>query len=823
MWNKIQNFYRSEKMITTKAHRSEEVTERELRHQALSLEVAKEGIVLLENKGVLPMEPCRVALYGAGAGYTITGGSGSGEVNTRHNVTVEEGLEKAGFEIATKSWIARYDRLWRAGKALFLHRVRWKLIWPTMRVINEIMEAEYRYPAGGRIRAKGFWRKANGIDTCIYVLARQSGEGHDLQDQPGGFQMSAREVQHIRVCAEHYERFVLVINTGAPIDLSPLDEIEGIDAIVYMGQLGMEGGTALAQVLTGQCNPSGKLAVTWPKRYADVPFGDEFGKEYRKAYYKEGIYVGYRYYDSFQVSPRYPFGFGRSYTTFAVEHLGTDLQGDAVRCRVKVSNTGSRPGKEVVQVYVRCPGKDREYKRLTAFGKTEELAPGASQELTMTFAVSELSRYDEQTAQTVVDAGRYLIKTGTCSRATEAAAVLRVDEKVVLSEHRHLCAPRTKITQMSHVNRVVIPKGLPELVWAPKDKKFRTFDYTERPDTYCAPARKTVESLTTEECVRLCVGTGMLGEQEGFRTPGAVGHTTTEFLDRDIPNAEFCDGPAGVRLERRAVQYPDGKIYAVDLPLSIYEYFPPFLIRWFVLGNPKKGQMLYQYVTGFPIEAMQAQTWNTALIKRVGKAVHDEMEAYGVTFWLAPAMNIVRNPLCGRNYEYYSEDPLLTGLMAAAVTRGVQCTPDRHVTVKHFCANNQEKERFFMSSEVDERALREIYWKGFETVVKAAHPRAAMAAYNKLNGVYCSENSELCTDLLRYEWGFEGVVMTDWMGTGKDKADEVEAIRAGVDLIMPGADSEVDSLRKAYRDGRLTEAEIRMAAERIVFAIKAKG
>ncbi len=807
-------------MVTTKAHRSEAVTEREVKHQALSLEVARESIVLLENNGVLPLEPCRVALYGAGAGYTITGGSGSGEVNTRHNVTVAEGLEKAGFEIATKSWIARYNRLWKAGKALFLHRVRWKLIWPSMRVINEIMEAEYRYPVGSRIWVTGY--RLRGVDTCIYVLARQSGEGHDLKDEPGGFQMSAREIQHIRVCAQKFKRFVLVINTGAPIDLSPLDTIEGIDAIVYMGQLGMEGGTALAEVLTGQCNPSGKLAVTWPKRYADVPFGDEFGKVYRKAYYKEGIYVGYRYYDSFQVTPRYPFGFGRSYSTFAVEPLRTQIEGDTVRCVARVTNTGERAGKEVVQVYVRCPGKDREYKRLTAFGKTDELAPGASQELTLSFAVSELSRYDEKQAQTVVEAGQYLIKIGACSRATQAAAVLRVDEKVVLSEHQHLCAPRTKVTQMSHVNRIAIPKGLPEIVWQPQDKTVKTFDYTERPDTYCASAGKILEQLTTEECARLCVGTGMSGEQKGFRTPGAVGHTTTDFLERGIPNAELCDGPAGVRLERRAVQYPDGKIYAVDLPLSIYEYFPPFLIRWFVLGNAKKGQMLYQYVTGFPIEAMQAQTWNTALIERIGKAVHDEMEAYGVTFWLAPAMNIVRNPLCGRNYEYYSEDPLLTGLMATAVTRGVQCTPDRHVTIKHFCANNQEKERFFMSSEVDERALREIYWKGFETVVKAAHPRAVMAAYNKLNGVYCPENSELCTDLLRHEWGFEGVVMTEWMGTGKDKADVVEAIRAGVDMIMPGEDSEVSAIRKAYRDGGLTEEEIRMAAERIVFAVKSE-
>ena len=245
------------------------------------------------------------------------------------------------------------------------------------------MAAEYRYPSGDAITEQEI--KASGTETCVYILSRQSGEGHDRRNEAGSFRLTETEIMNIRLCAGHYARFVLVLNTGAVIDLSPLDEIEGINALVYMNQLGMEGGNALAAVLTGKRSPSGKLAVTWPKSYADVPFGSEFGKpDCDTARYKEGIYVGYRYFDSFGVEPRYAFGYGKSYTDFTVETKTVELVGTDVQLSVGVTNTGAFSGKEIVQIYVSCPqaGQAKEYQRLAAFGKTRLLAPGEQETLT---------------------------------------------------------------------------------------------------------------------------------------------------------------------------------------------------------------------------------------------------------------------------------------------------------------------------------------------------------------------------------------------------------------------------------------------------------
>lgn len=804
--------------MDTKAKLTDNISELEQRNRKIAFEAATEGIVLLENHGCLPLKPCKLALYGAGAQYTIKGGSGSGEVNVRHNVSTIEGLETAGFDIVTKNWISRYDKLWKTGKQNFLKSVRRKLWWPTAKRLDALLGTEYRYPSGDLITQDEL--SVCDTDYCIYVLSRQSGEGHDLEDCPGSFRMDEIEVQNIRLCASHFAHFILLINTGTPIDLSTLDDLQGIDAVVYMGQLGMEGGNAVAAVLTGKVTPSGKLAVSWPSAYKDVPFGNEFGKDSAHAPYKEGIYVGYRYYDSFDITPRYPFGYGLSYTHFALDKVNATIHNDRITCSARVKNIGKQyAGKQVVQVYVRCPGNDREYQRLVTFAKTDLLNPGEGQTLELSFHLSTLSCYDQQSAQTIIEAGDHLLSLGFLSRETRPVAAIHIDRKIILTKHNNLCVSASHIAELTHTNRFSLPDNLPRLTVNPNDLRSKHIDYSSRPEQLSTQASAALNTLSTEDCIKFCAGTGMSGENRGFRTPGAVGHTTTDFFDRGIPNAEMCDGPAGIRLERRAVLYPSGNIKPIDVSLSIYEFLPELLLKWLVLGNPQKGQILYQFVTGFPIEAMVAQTWNIPLAAKIGKAVGEEMNEYGVTFWLAPAMNIVRNPLCGRNYEYFSEDPLLTGLMAAAITNAVQSVPNKYVTFKHFCANNQETARRTVSADVDERVLREIYWKGFEIAVKTSHPRAVMAAYNKLNGVYCANNSQLCNDLLRCEWNFDGIVMTDWMSTGKELANEAECLRCGTDLIMPGGEKDVQTLLDAYRIGCLKETDIRRAAGRLLQAI----
>ncbi len=806
-------------MITTKATTNKAITERERNGRRLAYQAAVEGIVLLENDGTLPITPGKIALFGAGAQYTIKGGSGSGEVNVRHTVTVKEGLEKAGFTITTQDWIRRYDKIWKEGKEIFLQECRKKLFPPSTKVLADLMAAEYRYPAGDLIREDEI--AESGTDTCLYVLSRQSGEGHDRGDLAGSFRLEQVEIENIRLCAERYARFILIINTGASMDLSPLDEITGIGAIVYMGQLGMEGGRALTDVLTGKRTPSGKLAVTWPKRYEDVPFGNEFGiKDGSHALYKEGIYVGYRYYNSFHIQPRYPFGFGLSYTTFSLETASITLLGTNVNCEVKVRNTGIATGKEVVQVYVSCPqsGLEKEYQRLVSFGKTATLAPGESEILHLQFPVSYLSVYDEKAAKTVLEKGDYVIRVGQSSVDTQATAVLQLAEDIVLSVHRNMCSTEMIITKL-HAEAGLKPKaeieGLPVLRL--KKDLFETvhFSYEKKEERFHEDTEAFLDSFTALDMAKFCSGTGLFGENRGFSVPGAVGHTTTDYLDRGIPNIELCDGPAGLRIQRRSTRAKNGKIKPLDTSISLYEMLPNLLTK-FILGNPRKEEVLYQFVTGFPVAAMVAQSWNTELARRIGRAVSMEMSEYGVSIWLAPALNIVRNPLCGRNYEYYSEDPVLSGKFAAAITGGVQETPGNYVTIKHFAVNNQEENRYYVSSDLDERVLREIYLRGFEIAVRDGKPRFVMTAYNRINGSYCANSMDLCTEILRNEWKFSGAVMTDWLSTGEDRADAAAALRAGVDLIMPGGKSTVSYLKKAMRNGGLSGTELRRSCGRVL-------
>ena len=813
-------------MIQTNATNTDAVTERELKNKELAYVAAVQGIVLLENDGTLPISAGKIALFGAGSEYTIAGGSGSGEVNTRHNINVREGLETAGFEITTKKWIESYDRIWKAGKEQFLKESRKKLFKLNVSIMTELMSAEYQYPAGNSITEMDI--SESGTDTCIYILSRQSGEGADRKDVPGSFRLESTEIENIRTCAKAYSQFILVINAGAPIDLSPLEGISEINAVLYMGQLGMEGGRAFADVLLGKKTPSGKLAVSWPKSYKDVPFGEEFGSlanDLAHAAYKEGIYVGYRYYDSFGIEPRYHFGYGKSYTEFELQTEKIELRHEAVFVQLRVRNTGNNySGQEVVQVYVSCPnGKEEtEYQRLVAFAKTKELGAGEEEVLSISFPLSYLSSYDEENARSVLYSGNYILRIGTSSSATKAEAVFNLDTEIVLAQHKNLCKAQKKIAELKSnaTKECEETDSLPFITIPANLFLTEKYSYEDGTENFSEEVEKHLNELSPEEMIRFCTGTGLFGEAKGFVVPGGVGHTTTDFISRGIPNVEMCDGPAGLRVQRRSVQYKSGKIKAVDSSMSIYEILPKFVNK-LMNGNPKKGRLLYQFVTGFPVSAVVAQTWNQELAEKIGEAVSAEMSEYGVTFWLAPGMNIVRNPLCGRNFEYYSEDPVLTGKMAAAVTRGVQKTPGNYVTIKHFAANNQETNRQHVSSDLDERVLREIYLKGFEIAVKEAKPKAVMSAYNLINGVYCPNSRELCTDILRREWGFEGIVMTDWLATGKGRASEAKATESGVDMIMPGGNGVVRALQKGLRSGSLTKETVRKSCGRVLELILA--
>ena len=329
---------------------------------------------------------------------------------------------------------------------------------------------------------------------------------------------------------------------------------------------------------------------------------------------------------------------------------------------------------------------------------------------------------------------------------------------------------------------------------------------------------KIIDSVPLSLKSAIVVGIGMFGGETRFNLPGSVGNTTSKFWDRGLANVALCDGPAGLRIQKRSALDKNGKIKALDMALSIMESFPGF-VKKVMLGDEQKDTVLYQYTTAFPVANALAQTWNLELMQEVGNAIYQEMKEYGCTYWLAPAINIHRNPLCGRNFEYFSEDPRLSGLMAAAITRGVQQEDGYYVTVKHFACNNQEENRNKVSSNLSERALREIYLRGFETAVREGGAKAIMTSYNKVNGVYTPNSLDLCTNVLRCEWGFDGVVMTDWFSTNKNLASNAICMKVGNDLIMPGGISFKKEILQGVQSGMVTQQDVRRCCSNVVKSI----
>ena len=821
--------------LYTKAVESDAITTREAENRKVAYTAAIEGIVLLENDGTLPVKPGRIALFGAGAAFTIKGGTGSGEVNERHSVSIQEGLESAGFEITTKNWLADYEKDFLKAQEEHAKHVAQRLRrFDWISIVNPL---PFRYPYGRLITDAdiGADKHGDNTDTCIYVIARQSGECTDRDPVKNDYSLSEVELENIRICAKRYIKTIIVINTGSSMNMGFLDYIDGINAVVYFCQQGCEGGTALADILIGKASPSGRLSDTWVKNYNDIPFADEYaiisGKRY-EADYKEGIYVGYRYCDSFNVEPRYPFGYGLGYTDFSIDFLDLQIEDLKVDVRVSVKNTGMQySGKEVVQLYVSCPGTklEREQQSLAAFVKSKVLSPGESQELLLSFDMRDLAAYDQSDACFLLESGDYMLRIGKNSRCTAVCTVLEMERDFIVSRHQYILPvrePIKEITKASAVNQLDYqekkqdPDTPRRFIVNIESVKTRDINYTQPEITNDPKVLQILDKLSAEDMVELCVGIGMLGGAKYLTVPGAGGYTTSALLDKGLSNMVLCDGPAGVRLQKTSAITKKEKVKMIDAQLGAMNYLPK-IVKKLLFGNPKKDKLLYQFTTAFPVGNAMAQTWNVDMLEEIGKAAGREMVEYGVAIWLVPAMNIHRNPLCGRNFEYFSEDPLLSGKLAAAITRGAQSQNGCFTTLKHFACNNQEEGRQRMSTNVNERALREIYLRGFEIAVREGKPRCIMTSYNRINGEYTPNSHDLCTKVLRNEWGFDGLVMTDWFSTWEKQglAGNAAAIACGNDLIMPGGKSFKKKVREALKDGSLTEQSLKLAASNIIKVI----
>ncbi|MCL2050270.1 MAG: glycoside hydrolase family 3 C-terminal domain-containing protein [Lachnospiraceae bacterium] len=837
--------------IKTLASNSTAISKRETENARLSYEAALESIVLFENDGALPLKPGKIALYGNGVIYTLKGGTGSGEVNERNSVSILEGFYNAGFTVTNQSWLSDYRAEHDSKLALYNEAVK-KMVKDAFlklrfSVLHEVIGLSFNHPYGRMVTADDVIESA--CDTCIFVLARQAGESMDRNPDDFSFNLANEEIEQIRFLAKNYKKTIIVINTGACMNLSPLSTIKGINSIIYMGMLGGTGGKALADIIAGHCSPSGHLAATWMKTYDDVPFGRTYGKltkQAKEADYKEGIFVGYRYYDTFNVEPRYEFGYGKSYTSFMFQCLSAVVDKTTISMRVSVTNTGNYfAGREVVQIYA-CGPKNiaRPYQQLAAFGKSKTLAPQTSEELLLSFDMKDLARYDEKINAFILDTGEYVVRIGNSSRNTIPYVSVSIASDTVISRHLPFKRERPNITEIAHPNgqknnghnmnrskNYFLEADNREPIFRLKInvEDFPSYNYTVRMeniyeaenyfDDKNEAVRNVLNALTINDCVDVVVGDGMdiTGKVHDFYCPGAVGYTTPRLISKGLQDIALSDGPAGIRLLKTA-GVRGRKVKAMEPMVSFFNYLPKFILKR-ILGNPKRDKIVYQYTTAFPAAHSLAQSWNTELMTAVGRAISREMTEYGVTFWLAPGMNIHRNPLCGRNFEYYSEDPLLSGKMAAAVTKGVEETPGNFVTLKHFCCNNQETERMQMSSNLNERALREIYLRGFEIAVREAKPTGVMSSYNKLNGIYTANSYDLLTRVLRHEWDFDGVVMTDWLATTKGVANPALCLKAGNDLVMPGMKRDKKTILKALKKGLISENDIRRSAANVVRAI----
>lgn len=790
-------------------NRTDEVTELEKENRLLARQLAEEGIVLLENDGVLPLGKGNVALYGGGARLTVKGGSGSGDVRERYSVNIEDGLKNSGFRIVGTSWLERFTATYERDKQEFREKVEKAIkgypVWKVMAMFQKIGEFHLAYPVGDDIRDTDL---SDETDTCIYVIARQAGEGADRKREKGDYLLSDLEASNLKKCREHYRKLIVVLNCGSSLDLSPLKEIRP-NALLFYGQAGEEGGNALGRILSGEVTPSGKLTDTWAENYEDYPVARIAHPEKLEENYEEGIYVGYRWFDASGIRPMYPFGHGLSYTGFRHSCLKAEAEGSKVKLTVEVENTGKAPGKEVVFAFVYKPNKKMagEVKSLAAFAKTELLQAGGKQTVELRFDLRDHASYDEENSCWFLEEGIYGVSVGTDAEHCEPVTALHVARDTVTEQCRTCCPKQMPFEDWSIRTEGPDCTGLPVLEIRAESV---TNDYTYRLPEVSETVKHYLDTLTDEELAMYTMGGGYFNPTY-IKVLGSCGNTTSLLLKKGIPCIIMTDGPAGINImPKSAYTRRGGTRYIDELPQEWqWGWLKTVVARIPFLYAGKKDIRCYQYCTALPNATTVGQTFNTALVEKAGEGVGKEMLVMGVTLWLAPALNIHRDPLCGRNFEYYSEDPVVSGEMAAAITRGVQKNKGVGVTVKHFACNNREDDRTTVSSNLSEKALREIYLKGFRIVCRE-QPMALMTSYNRINGTYSANSRELLTDILRCEWGYEGLVMSDWDGV--DRGSYTEAVKCGNNMIMPGRKDIYEKICKALKDGELTREDLRVSA-----------
>ena len=751
-----------------------------LSSREVGIRVAEEGMVLLKNENqALPLEKGdTVAVFGINQVDYIQGGGGSGDMTSEYYKNLVDGLKDNGsvtvYEGLRSVYQADFDDYWKNDKRTYGYGSKQGavIMYRGEKAITDAQVADARKAA----------------DTAIITIGRPAGEDKDRENKKGDFLLSDNEKSMVeKVKNANFNKVIVILNVAGVTDTTWFDD--SIDAALVVYFPGMDGGRAIADVLCGDAYPSGKLVDTWAKNCDDYASSPYFGTS-GNTKYVEDIFVGYRYFETVPNAAdkvNYEFGSGLSYTDFEVSGIEVTHDDENITVSADVTNTGDTySGKEVLQVYYGAPEVKltQPKKELAAFAKTKELAPGETDHLTVSFPINDMASYDDvgktgHEAAYVLEAGDYNIYVGTSVRQCEQVYTYNVPELVVTEQLAHRLVPDTSLlTQRMKSDGTL--ETLTKTTAAPRtpdkyeelytsdltsDDKFISFNEVSR-DHDLLPY--FVNRLTDDEMVRL-VGCVEEDKAHGHRT----GVGDIPYLG--VPLVGSTNGPAGIQYNGASQT------------------------------DPEKN------ATFFPCATMQASTWNTELIELLGKAIGLEGAHFGFDLLQAPGMNIHRHPRGGRNFEYFSEDPYITGEMGIALTNGLQ---SEYVGAqpKHFALNNQETDRWNNNSVCSERAIREIYLKGYEKVVKEAHPWSMMSAYDKINGVNSTANYELLTEILRNEWGFDGFVMTDFYAT----TTHLGEIVGSTDLRAPYSTVKPDQLRTGLANGTLQRWELQRASHNIL-------
>ena len=782
-----------------------ELEQYEIEQLKILEDVSKECPLFLkrDNNSFPLKEVDKIALYGNGVRHIVKGGTGSGNVNIHIFNDVEKAFKKAGFEVTTKSWLDKYDELRKKAKEEFIDGIRKDAKKEKRNIVSysighNLKEFEYDIPHQME------------CDTAIYVLSRIAGEGKDRTLSKGDFYLTDTEIKNIISLNKEYKNFLLVLNVSSVIDITPVLEV---DNILLLSQIGSLTSETLVNIVLGKANPSGKLSDTWAK-YEDYPFNNEFGS-WDDVYYKEDIFVGYRYFDTFDIKPIFEFGYGKSYSEFEIKFIDAKQNKDEFIVSAEVKNISEYTGKEVVQLYLESSISGINYKqRLVSFVKTKEIKPNEKCLINLRFSLRDFPSFNGVDSY-YLQKGIYRLNLGNSSRNNIPVCSIEIKEDIILKKVNTSIGNDVHFDELTPLENSLGKLDLNFEINKDDLPKLEECSYS----LYKEPLHPSAEKMSNDELILVSMGDikkgieGMVG-QSCSQVLGGAGETYLKY-DKSL---SMADGPAGLRITKEYIKTKNGKVYktVTDQLFKDVAEFLPKIVAPLILNErnkKKKGTIYHQYTTSIPVATALAQSFNMDVLKECGDIVRREMEMFNVDLWLAPAMNIHRHVLCGRNFEYYSEDPLLSGLCALAITKAVQSNPKKGVVIKHFACNNQETNRTNSNSILSSRALREIYLYGFEKVIKEGNPVALMVSYNLINGKHTTEDYELLNDIVRCEYGYKGLLMTDWYVTGQiairknNKYPYSEAyknLNAGINLCMPGGKGDIKNIKSALKAKKIS-------------------